>query len=283
MKRLDLLKQMSFGSQIAEDEVNALASYFVETDQWAKIANGQIDIVRGEKGAGKSAIYALLTTKVGDFFDEGILLVPAENPRGATVFKDLVADPPTTEQEFVVLWKLYVLAIVAQQMRDFDLRGPDADRLYRALEDAKLLEKELSLAGVLRGVHEYARRIIKAEALEGGITIDPVTQMPSGIVGRIVLKEPTSEFKQKGLISVDNLFAALDGALKAYNKKVWVLLDRLDVAFVENHTLEANALRALLRAYGDIRNREQVSLKIFLREDIWKRITEGGLREARAC
>ena len=31
MARLDLLKQMSFGSQIAEDEVSALASYFVET------------------------------------------------------------------------------------------------------------------------------------------------------------------------------------------------------------------------------------------------------------
>ena len=136
MQRLDLLKQMSFGSQIAEDEVNALASYFVETNQWQKIANGEIDIVRGEKGAGKSAIYALLTTRVDDFFDRGILLVAAENPRGATVFKDLVSDPPTSEQEFVVLWKLYVLTIIAQQMREFDIRGTVAEKLYRALEEA---------------------------------------------------------------------------------------------------------------------------------------------------
>src|SRR5229473_8556565 len=100
MKRLDLLKKMSFGVQVAEDEVNELASYFVETNQWAKIAKGDIDIVRGEKGAGKSAIYSLLMTKAGEFFDNGILLVAAENPRGATVFKDLVADPPTTEVEF---------------------------------------------------------------------------------------------------------------------------------------------------------------------------------------
>jgi hypothetical protein len=74
MKRLDLFKQMSFGSQIAEDEVNALAGYFVETNQWQKIANGEIDIIRGEKGAGKSAIYALLTTRVDDFFDNGKVL-----------------------------------------------------------------------------------------------------------------------------------------------------------------------------------------------------------------
>jgi hypothetical protein len=54
MKRLDLLKQMSFGVQIAEDEVAALASYFVETNQWARIAKGEIDIIRGEKGAAKA-------------------------------------------------------------------------------------------------------------------------------------------------------------------------------------------------------------------------------------
>jgi hypothetical protein len=83
MKRIDLLKEMSFGVQVAEDEVNALAGYFVETNQWARIAKGDIDIIRGEKGAGKSAIYSLLMTKVDTFFDQGILLVAAENPRGS--------------------------------------------------------------------------------------------------------------------------------------------------------------------------------------------------------
>ena len=225
MKRPDLLKQMSFGSQIAEDEVNALAGYFVETNQWQKIANGEIDIIRGEKGAGKSAIYALLTTRVDDFFDRGILLVAAENPRGATVFKDLVADPPTGEQEFIVLWKLYILGIITQQMRDYDFRDLHADKIYRSLEDAGLLEKEFSLTGLLRSVHDYARRLIKAEAFETELKLDPLTQMPSGIAGRIVLREPSSEQKQNGIVSIDNLYAELDDALKAYKRKVWVLLD----------------------------------------------------------
>src|SRR6266481_8503072 len=68
VKRIDLLKEMSFGVQVAEDEVNALAGYFVETNQWARIAKGDIDIVRGEKGAGKSAIYSLLMTRADTFF-----------------------------------------------------------------------------------------------------------------------------------------------------------------------------------------------------------------------
>src|SRR5260370_34332207 len=145
--------------------------------------------------------------RVGSFFDQGILLVPAENPGGATVFKDLVADPPTTENEFIVLWKLYALTIIAQQLREYDIRGTNAERVYRALEDAKLLEREFSLTGVLRSVHEYARRIVKAEALEGGLTIDPTTQMPSGLTGRIILREPSADLKKSGFVSVDNLFA----------------------------------------------------------------------------
>ena len=79
---------------------------------------------------------------------------------------------------------------------------------------------------------------------------------------------------------MDNLFAVLDDVLSENNLRVWVLLDRLDVAFVENHELEANALRALIRAYADLKSRDQISIKIFLREDIWKRITEKGMREA---
>ena len=280
MKRLDLLRELSFGVQIAEEEVNELAGYFVETNQWAKIARGDIDIVRGEKGAGKSAIYSLLMQKAGEFFDKGILLVPAENPRGATVFKDLASDPPTSETEFVALWKLYILTIVAQQMREYDFRGSKVERVYGLLEEAGLLEKQFTLRSVLRTAHALARRLVAADSIEGGVTIDPATQLPSGVTGKIVLSEPSADLRSKGYITLDNILELLNEILEDSKIAIWVLLDRLDVAFIENHSLEANALRALIRAYADIRNRDNNPLKIFLREDIWKRITESGMREA---
>jgi predicted ATP-dependent serine protease len=92
--RMQLLKQISFGARVAEDETNELESYFVETDQWDRIFGGEIDVVKGEKGAGKSAIYSLLSTKSDALFDKRILLITAEEPRGAPVFKELVTDPP---------------------------------------------------------------------------------------------------------------------------------------------------------------------------------------------
>jgi hypothetical protein len=61
---------------------------------------------------------------------------------------------------------------------------------------------------------------------------------------------------------------------------VWVLFDRLDVAFSESRELEANGIRALFKAYLDLNDLDQIGVKIFLRTDIWDEITSGGFREA---
>ena len=162
MSRLELLKGLSFGSQVAEDEVANLQEYFVQTEQWSRIARGDIDIVRGEKGAGKSALYLLLNKSKDDLFDRNILTVSGENPRGTTVFKDLISDPPASEREFIVLWKLYILVIVCHEMREFGLSDSAINSVYGALEEANLLEKELNLAGLLRMAQGLARRLLKS-------------------------------------------------------------------------------------------------------------------------
>ncbi|KAJ3473460.1 hypothetical protein NLI96_g12990 [Meripilus lineatus] len=60
----------------------------------------------------------------------------------------------------------------------------------------------------------------------------------------------------------------------------WLVLDRLDVAFAESDELEGNALRALFRTYLDMINLANIKVKIFLRDDVWRRIVSGGFREA---
>ncbi len=50
MDRMQLLKSISFGARVAEDETNELGNYFVETDQWDRILGGEIDVIKGDKG-----------------------------------------------------------------------------------------------------------------------------------------------------------------------------------------------------------------------------------------
>ncbi|EEQ0900581.1 hypothetical protein HC103_002328, partial [Salmonella enterica subsp. enterica serovar Chester] len=50
--------------------------------------------------------------------------------------------------------------------------------------------------------------------------------------------------------------------------------------FDQSINLEKNALRALFKVYRDLEEFDCIFLKIFLRDDIWKRITDDGFREA---
>jgi hypothetical protein len=114
-----VLDHASFGARVAEDEVDQLAAYFVETDQWKRVLQGDVDIIYGPKGSGKSALYSLLIKNADALFDRAVVVIPAEQPRGAPVFKDVVQAPPTSEGEFIALWKLYLLCLIAELLREY--------------------------------------------------------------------------------------------------------------------------------------------------------------------
>lgn len=281
MRKREVLQTTTFGQRVAEDEGNELSAYFVETDQWQRIFAGEIDIVYGPKGSGKSAIYSLLIGREDELFDRGILLVPAERPRGAPVFENIAeSDPATSEAEFRNLWKLYFLLLIANRFREYDIQTDAAKRVTVYLEDEGLLPKEFSLQTVVRTALDYVARWFKPQAGEVRVHLDPNTGTPLGVTGKITLTEPNMEQRKQGALSVDRLLELSEMALEESGTQVWLTLDRLDVAFAESEELERNALRALFRVYRDIAQFGHIALKIFLRNDIWQRITNEGFRES---
>lgn len=277
----DILSKVHFGKQVAEDESEELHDYFVKTDQWNSILSGEVDIVYGAKGSGKSAIYSLLLRHQAQLHERGISAIPAENPQGAPAFEDLVVDPPASENEFRQLWKLYFVCLAGSHLRATGISNPPAQELTQKLEEAELLPAEHSLKRILRSVHHHIRHLGQIESISAGeIAIDPITRLPKGVLGRISLREPSPSLRQRGMETPDDLIKKADDALEKAGQKVWILLDRLDVVFPESSELEARALRALFRVYRDFAGLRNISLKLFLRTDIWKRITAEGFREA---
>lgn len=280
MEKYEALQALSFGKRVAEDEGEELSSYFVETDQWQQIFSGEVDIIYGAKGSGKSAIYSLLLDREESLFDDrGVMVVPAENPRGAPAFTSLVDDPPAGEAEFRDLWKLYFLSLIARHLRDYGISNELTRKLVDPLEDADLIPKEASLRTILRSVVTYVRNLSNVESYEGGVQLDPTTVTPKA-TAKVTLREPSQDRRRAGWVSADDLLGIADAALRENDLRLWLLLDRLDVAFAETTALEGNALRALFRVYLDLLSLTNVSLKIFLRSDIWRRISRYGFREA---
>ncbi|MGA4213778.1 P-loop ATPase, Sll1717 family [Ralstonia nicotianae] len=280
MDKYKSLRSTTFGHRVAEEETDALSAYFVETDSWERVFRGDIDVIYGAKGAGKSALYSLMLSRNGDLFDRNILLVAAENPRGAPAFKNLLLDPPASEREFVNLWKLYFISLLHNLLTEYGIKSDATTQLQQALEREGLVKGNLSLAGLLSGIVDYVRGALRPQAIEGGIELDPISQLPKGFKGKIIFSEPSKAAVDPDLRSVDALLELANTALASTKFKAWILLDRLDVAFSENEELEANALRALFRVYLDLLAYPNIQQKIFLRSDIWARITADGFREA---
>lgn len=275
LKKKEVLSDLSFGNQVAEEETETLETYFLQTNSWKRIYRGEVDIIYGAKGTGKSAIYVLIQKHEDEFKKKGIILVPAEEVRGDPVFSNLKSDTPASEREFENLWKLYFLSLVGRTLDQQKIANKDADKVIASLRDSGLLPSEgMTLAGVLKSVLEYARKLINPKAAE--VTLEQGGQ----ITWRIVFDEPSSDNRLKGHVSVTELLHLSNSALRSSKKKVWLLIDRLDVAFYESPTLERNALRSLFQAYKTLRKYDNILLKIFLRTDIWDRISDAGFREA---
>jgi len=274
MNKRDILASSTFGQRIAEDEADQLISYFVETEQWRKVISGQVDVVYGPKGSGKSALYSLLRQKRETLREQGIFMAAGESIRGTPVFEALVADPPASEDQFRGLWKLYFLSLIGTVLRLADFDNSHAELLISSLEEAQLIPKEWSLKQSLQAALDYVRRIEFA----GELKLSQVTGQIEGLGGKVTLREPSAEAREQGYISADSLLEEADKALAGM--KFWIVLDRLDVAFADSSGLEENALRALFRVYRDMAALSSISLKIFLRDDIWARITSTGFREA---
>jgi hypothetical protein len=276
----DILRNLSFGDQVAEEEREALKQYFVRTHAWERIYNGDIDIIYGPKGSGKSALYVLIQEHTDELFDRRVLLVSAESPRGAPAFKDLETDPPTSEREFTSIWKLYFLSLLARAFRDFGINNASSAEIERLLEEQGLLpEQNTTFGSILRSVRNYVSRMMRPSSVEGGVTVDPATGAPT-FAGKILFEEPDIETQRRGFTSIDEMLSKASVALDNAAYDAWIMIDRLDVAFDESSELERNALRALFRTYRDLRGLIRLKLKIFIRTDIWKRITEDGFREA---
>lgn len=282
MKALEVLRDLKFGQRVAEDEGEALAAYFVETDHWRRLYADEIDVVYGPKGSGKSALYSLLISRSDELFDRAIILAAAENPRGAPAFKDLVVSPPASEREFIALWKLYFACLASDALDQWGVSGASAARVRASLHAEGLVRGKRTLQGLLRVVVDYVRAAVRPGAVEASVELDPHTQLPKGFSGKITFREPDATGAKSGVASVDELIRLCNEALTDSGYSLWLLLDRLDVAFADSPELEQNSLRALFKVYLDLMAYPAIRLKIFLRTDIWRRITqtESGFREA---
>jgi hypothetical protein len=77
-------------------------------------------------------------------------------------------------------------------------------------------------------------------------------------------------------IPFNRLITEIDNALRAVGRRVWLILDRLDEIVFGDEERENLVLKGLLLAFRDVCDFPNTRVKIFLRDDVYDRVTSVG-------
>lgn len=268
----EILKHMTLGTSVAEFDED-LENYFVQTNVFHEFINGKKDIVAGDKGTGKTAIFRYINRNFNSLDElNGKILVPAFNATGNPIFNQLVNKGQLSEQEYANLWKFYILSLVGNTIlaNNTSLHGNKLDKLLSALN---MRITEPNPKGVFSKVLQAIPNFFRWKSAEVSFTIGDNGML--AITPKLEFSEE-KEADEPVFISAEDALSVLDETLQSENSEVWITFDRLDEAFQGNPDIEVLALRALLRTYLDIADLKNLKMKLFLRRDLFRRVTSGG-------
>ena len=168
-----IYESIRFGNRVAEDESNQLSNYFLDTKHWTGLIEGDVDVVLGPKGSGKSALYLNLLSKGHELQAKGIYLLKAENPRGETIFSlfnQETANRTYTyedrsieyliEKDIVAFWKLYFLTIIVTELKKEEINDAEIKKVVSIFEECGLIPQEKSLKNIFRHVIHYLKQVV---------------------------------------------------------------------------------------------------------------------------
>ena len=143
MEVRSLLRELDLGSSVAEFD-EALDRYFVETEAFRALALDKADIVAGEKGTGKTALYRVFKQRYTSIPELGkVEVVAGFNAVGNPIFQRLVQVSAMSEGAYVSVWKGYILSLVGNWLLElYESDTPKMRELDSVLRQTGLRSKD---------------------------------------------------------------------------------------------------------------------------------------------
>lgn len=281
-----LLASLDLGVSVAELD-NLLDSARVETSAFSDLISGRVDLVPGTKGSGKSALFRLTVEYLRDHLlaQRRVVIAHGVKSTGDVVFTSYRERfESLTEDDFVDFWCLYFASLARDHFVNNDaystlLRPCKAElQAFRdACTNANLpeLEQKSTIERVLEwALHALSK--LRPKASGNAVTGEFQIELFAGNES----KSKTSEEEEGPAPTPIPRFAirlaeTMDQILTKADLQLWLMVDRLDELFLRHSEMERRALRGLLRTMR-IFSTPRMSLKVFLRDDIFEDITRDG-------
>ena len=113
-----LLASLNMGSSTAENEFVTLGEYYLQTDEFRRALRGEVRIVVGRKGSGKTAVFAQVRDRIRSDRKQIVLDLKPEGYQ-LVKFKEQVLDlleEGTREHTVTAFWEYLLLLEVAYKI-----------------------------------------------------------------------------------------------------------------------------------------------------------------------
>jgi hypothetical protein len=268
------LERLNLGASSAENEIRELGNYYLETDEFRRVFRGEIRVVTGRKGVGKTALFVQVRDRLRS--DRGKVVLDLK-PEGFQLlkFKERVLDyleEGTKAHTITAFWEYLLLLetchkILAQDevrhMRNGQLYEP-----YRRLADAYGEDDFVSAGDFGERMLKLTQRIADDFEARGG-TSARGQSLSSGQVTELLHKHDLSELRRQVMEYLE------------FKDSLWILFDNLDKGWPAYGVTAEDVLtlRCLIEALENIErqlDRRDVEAHgtIFIRNDVYELLVE---------
>lgn len=266
------LAQLTLGASSAENEFQDLGNYYLETDEFRRALRGEVQIVLGRKGSGKTALFFQLRDRLRR--DRNIVVLDLK-PEGFQLikFKEQVLDyleEGTREHTVTAFWEYLLLLEICHKLlqkdKDLHIRDHKLYSPYRSLESTYASDEYLAEG-------DFAERMLK---LTQRIGQDFHELRGDGTSQLRFSSDKITEFLYKH--NINTVRRLLSDYLR--NKKaVWILFDNLDKGWPPHGIKPEDvlSLRCLLDAIAKIKlafQRQEIPTSgiLFVRNDVYENL-----------
>jgi hypothetical protein len=268
------LSRLTLGASSAENEFQELGQYFLETDEFRRTLRGEVQIVLGRKGAGKTALFFQLRDRLRE---DNRSVVLDLKPEGFQLlkFKAQVLDyleEGTQEHTITAFWEYLLLLEICHKLLEKDkalhFRDHRIYPLYRELASAYETDEYITEG-------DFAERMSK---LTKRISEDFSAGRPNSAGKVRMTGEEITQLLYKHDIA--SLRSQLTSYLK-YKQALWILFDNLDKGWPPHGvtTQDVLTLRCLIDAMDKLQRtlrREGIDTSgvVFVRNDVYENLVE---------
>jgi hypothetical protein len=268
------LSKLFLGASAAENEFLDLSQYYLQTDEYQRALRGEVQIVAGRKGSGKTALFFQVRNKLRNNRQNVVVDL---NPEGFQLRKlrKLILEhleEGTREHTITAFWEYLLLLEICYKLLE-------SDRI-RHLHDHSLREQYETLSATYRNdpyvsEGDFAERLLRlTDAME-----DNFQQLRTGqTTGQFLTRQQITELLYKH--DLPALRTQIVDYLQ-HKDQVWVLFDNIDKGWIAHGVddLDLLNLRCLVEAFSKLKwqfQRRQIAFQgvAFIRIDVYELLVE---------